>query len=731
MMMNQADEWQEADGALSVDIEAEEYQEPSDEASGPYKLVRLAFDLLGMPKANIAEDLSEEKLQSIGNECKRGYDADIESRSDWLRQTDEAMKLATQVAETKSWPWPGAANIKYPAITTAAIQYNARAYPAIVQGANVVKGQVIGPDQDGSKRDRAERIGKHMSFQLLEEMAEWEEDTDKLLIQQPIVGCAFRKTWYDPLLGRNCSKLVSAKDLVFDHNAKSFETLRRKSMEVKLYRNEIIERQRSGQYLDIDLPLEDKGGELDSLNEFIEQHCWIDLDEDGYQEPYIVVLHKSSSKVVRVTARFEVDGIKTNAKGEIAQIEADEYFTKYGFLPNPDGGLYDIGLGTLLLPLNEAINGVFNRLLDAGTLANTGGGFIGRGLRMKGGPMRFTPGEYKPVDANGSAIRENIVNLEFPGPSPVLFQLLGLLIDATRDISSVKDVMTGENQGANTPATTTLALIDQGMKVFSAIYKRTHRALKAEFKKLFKLNKMYLQPEAYFRVMDGGAQRVTIEDYQADDTDVIPVSDPTVVSLAQKVARAQALMPLAGDPSMNGQEIKRRYLEAIEEPNIDELFNQQPPPDPMESLEGKQLLLDERRVVLEEQKFLLDVQTRQAQTDKTNADTMAVLAKIEEMGGQIQYYAHQVAQFSEMMDAHRQMLQQLSEAMNGPRGMGELANPADYQEVPTIPEGLSGAFEGPMGGGGMDNGEFGGVGPEELGGGLEVPNPGGLEQPGF
>jgi chaperonin GroES len=515
-------------------------------------------------------------LSKIGKQVVEGYDLDKRSRADWEARSGAAMDLALQVTENKSWPWQNAANVKLPIITTAAIQFHARAYPAIVPGQQIVKGVPVGHDPEGVKMDRADRIGKHMSYQVLEEMPEWEEDTDKLLLNVSIVGCAFRKTFFDTTSGVNRSEMVTAKRLVVNHRTKSLIDARRITEEVELYENDIQERMRSGVWRTVDLALKSFGEDDDPCHEFLECHTWYDLDEDGYREPYICVVHRESQTVVRIMAAFEVEGVKVDGQGKIVKILRENYYTKFSLIPNPDGGFYDIGLGYLLDPLNETANTLMNQMLDAGTLAITGGGFIGKGLRLKGGPVKLSPGEYIPVDAKGAAIKENLIPLTFPGPSPVLFQLLGMIVEQAREVASVKDVLTGESVPANQPATTTLALIDQGLKVFTAIYKRLHRSLKQEFKKIYRLNSLFLDPEVYFQFQDVPME-VLQQDYQAGDLDVVPVTDPSVVAGPVKLIKAQALIGLKDDPRVNGQEVIRRYLEAIEEPRIDALMAQQNP----------------------------------------------------------------------------------------------------------------------------------------------------------
>lgn len=687
----------------TVEAEDDDEGEVTSEKRNPVDLLK---SFIGV--ANIAPMIDQEQVQKIGMEVTRGYDIDKASRADWEKQSNIAMDLAMQVTQEKSWPWPKAANVKYPLITTAAIQFSARAYPAIVRGSEVVKGQVMGLDPQGTKKERADRIGRHMSYQVLEEIADWDEDEDKLLLQMAIVGCAFRKTYFDVMLGRPCSDLVAAKYVVYNH-ATPFNKLRRITHCLNLFKNEVIERQRGGVFEeDLTLGLPDgEDNDEDGHFEFLEQHCWYDLDGDGYKEPYIVTVLKETSQVARIMARFDEDGIFLNAKEEISKIVPVGYFTKFAFMPNPDGGSYDVGLGMLLNPINETVNTVLNQLLDAGTLANTGGGFLGNGLKMKGGAARFVPGEFKPVDTSGGKISEQIYHMQFPGPNAVLFNLLGMLIEAGKDISSVKDILTGDQQ-VNQTATTTLALIEQGQKVFSAIYKRVHRSLKQEFQKLYRLNKLYLQPEDYYRFNDK-QEPIYLEDYQGDDTDVAPVSDPTLVSDAQELTRAEALMKFVGDPLFDQMELRKKYLKALKEQDIETLLVKEMPQAPQDP----KLLKIEADIAAQKVEVTAMAEKAAAEMDKIavqvadiEAATILKVAQAEaiELGPQMDIY---MAQFQSMLDRHTNALQagQPNDDSGAVRPVEE--SPADAS-IPPVPEGIPPGPDGAMGAG-IDLGQQGPV----------------------
>jgi chaperonin GroES len=639
-----------------------------------------------MDSPNIAEDLEESELMDLGQRVKREYEIDINTRRDWVEKSKRAMEMAMQITEVKQYPWPRASNVIYPLLTTAATQFAARAYPSIINGKEVVRGVVVGDDSGvfkvnpqnpqqkqmlvppGEKQARATKIGQHMSWQLLDEQPEWEEETDKLLHILPIVGCCFRKTYFDPSKGRNVSILVPAERLVINYWAKSLELAPRETEELLLYPLEILESERAGTFLKITYPqagnmaggtnpaAKSDGMDEDAPQEFLEQHRWMDLDEDGFPEPYIVTAHKETSKVVRIVARYDHDGVKVDKQGEVVKIDPIQYYTKYDFLPNPEGGIYGIGFGQLLRPLNEAINTSLNMMIDAGHLAVTGGGFIGKGLSMHVGNVRFAPGEYKTVNTTGSTVKENVVPLDFPGPSAILFQLLGFLVESGKEIASVKDILTGDISSANVPATTTLALIEQGLKQFTAIYKRIHRALKKELEKLYRLNNLYLPQSSGYRAQ-GEWRTISRDDYRAGNG-VEPVSDPSMVSDMQQLGRAQFLMGFMNDPWFNGLAVRQRILTAgkIEKP--EELLLQQPPPHPDVLKDMKEVQIREARV--------------HAESAELYAHAILFMTQAKKVAGEadLQWYEHQLEVFKARLEAND--------------GQGTSATPGDGGGLPAV-----------------------------------------------
>ena len=615
-------------------------------------------------KVNLVPDLDSKTVQAMASRAVTGYDIDTASRADWYKKTEDGLKIAKQITDKKSFPWNGAANIRFPLIATASIQFAARAYPQIIQGNDIVRASVVGSDDTGEKELRAKRISQHMSWQLLDQMDEWEPGMDQLLHGLPVMGTYFKKTFFDPLYQRNKSIALTPFEVVVNMKHKgTLDTCRRISQDVYLYKNEVLERENAEMFVEGSADaMTNQVNEEESVQElFIEQHCWYDLDGDGYEEPYIITVHKDSSFVARIVANYEAGSLDVR-NDKLVKIEAVQYFTKFTFIPSPDGEFYDTGFAHLLGPINEAMSTLINQLLDAGALSNTGGGFISKGLRWQGGKMNFELGEWKPVDVVGATLKDSILPLPVREPSGTLFQLLGLLNDTGQKLASVSDAMSGEMPSQGTTATTTLAMIEQGLKVFTGIYKRVFRSLKSEFKKIYRLNGMYLNQEEYFRVLDSQFA-IFQKDYASDDLDIVPVADPTMASEAQRLARAQALlqtMEMNPDP-MGRIEILRQYYEAIGAKNLPALLNIEqikqdmanPPQDPemlkfqletnkaQDATDAKLHELEHAEIEMNARIGLIEAQTdlAKAQALKTIAESEAV-----EPGTQMEQYKTNLAQ---------------------------------------------------------------------------------------
>lgn len=653
----------------------------------------------GQPKSNIADLIDKDELASLGLKVAQETERDLATMSDWIELTNKAMSIAKQVLEVKNTPWQNAANVKYPLITGASIQFAARAYAEVIKGNDVVKGKVVGADPDGQKAAKSKRKSTHMSYQLLEEMPEWEPQTDQMLHMMPVIGTCFKKSYFCPLRGRNVSELVKAGEggLIFDNkNTKDLETTRRVTHEFPLYGNDIKERISAKLYIEEDMAKlmpADSDGDEQAPHTMLEQHRWMDLDKDGYEEPYIVTIHKPSSLVLRVVPRYDHNTVMVDEDEKIIRITPATYFTKYGFFPDPEGGFLDLGFGHILYPINETINSTINQLLDAGTLANRQGGFVSRGFRAKANTFSLGLGEWKQLDIASGDMKNSLMPLPMKGPSPVLFQLLGFMVEAGKSLANQTEVLQGQTQ-ANTPATTTLALIEQGLKVYNAIYKRFYRSLKAELNKLAKLNKIYLEDVVYFNILDEEGV-VARADYDDANADVIPVADPSASTEVQRMARAQALMQILQHPSTDDDYILAQYAESIgEDPKKVILApekRQQPTPDPKLIELQEKMSYNGAKIKIEEALAI-------SQIEVNNSIVIANTAKAEaaEVGQQLQQYMaiadanHKATmQMFEQMKLKQEGAEVPEGAQNGQQGAvsgmeAELGNAG----IPDVPEGL-------------------------------------------
>lgn len=665
---------------------------------------------------NIAKELDEDKLRKIANDCSEGFEVDLQSRAVWERKIDEYVRLAQQLQDQKAYPWPKASNIKYPLLSTAAMQFAARAYPTLVPSdGHIVNGQVIGKDPDDSKQDQAERIGTYMSYDIMHQMEGWEEGMDKLLIQLPIVGTMFKKTYWDSVKKKNCSHVLLPKHVVVNYWAHNMHDAERISEIIPMTKRMVKQRKMSGLFLkDVDLgappsvPFDSHPRQSQWMPanddttpyEIIEQHCYIDLDDDDYAEPYIVTFHRQTRKILRIAARYDESTILFNDDGTLAAIGPIHYYTKFGFIPNPDGGFYDIGFGMLLGPLNDSVNTLINQLVDAGTLNNLQSGFIGKGLRLRMGDQRFMPGEWKAVNAVGDDLKKQIFPLPTKEPSPVLFQLMGTLITSGKELASVADIFTGKMPGQNTPATTTMATVEQGMKVFTAIYKRIYRALAEEFCKLFKLNATYLDPQTYASVIN---EPIGPDDFDETTYRVIPSADPNAVSAQEKLQKAQGLLELLPIGVLDPIQVITRVLKAQEQPNYQQLFNQAvqqtgqmppPPPDPKAQELQMKMQATQQELGMKQQAAQQDqvmsqqsAQAKMAMDKQAHDQKMQMEQQTAQMKAAAQLHSDNAKVQGELMKNHaqaqmqQQQLQHTEEDHKASLQHGEEAHKATVQQT--------------------------------------------------
>lgn len=574
---------------------------------------------------NLCDQLKDEDLTKLANSVIEGFDIDKASMADWEEKMQRGLDLAMLVKDEKTYPWTNAANIRYPLITSAALQYNARAYPAIVPSTDVVKVAVQGQDAQGQKSGRAKRVAEFMSWQLKVDSREWERGTDQLTLQLPIVGDVFRKLWWDATSNRMRSQIrLPGKHIIINNNATTLGTAPRVSDQIALYPHQVLTNFRSGRFREVNIP--PKPEDDHSPEDFIEQLCRHDLDGDGYPEPYIVTVHKETQQVVRIVAAYDKSTVRIDGN-RIVAVDVLPYLVHYQFMPAMDGGLLGTGMGLLLGDISDTINSTLNMIMDSGHLSSLGGGFIAtQNFRIKGGVNRVRPGEYKMVNVTGDDIRRGIVDLQFPGPSPVLFQMLGMLIESGREITSVSNVMTGDAGRQNMPVGTVMALIEQGQMVFTASYKRIYLALQDEFALIAGLNAKNLDPMRYNAFLDGEQPVDPKADFNLADMDILPVADPNSVTSMQKMARAQFLVDLAERGMVNPQEVALRVLDAASVENPEALI---PQPDPA-MMKQQQLM-----AAAAEEMLVIDMRLKEADLDKREAETLKIIAEAEKTAAEV------------------------------------------------------------------------------------------------
>jgi chaperonin GroES len=536
-------------------------------------------------------------LTQLGQLCKREFDEDLATRGEWDRQKSRELALFTGRMPEKTEPWEGASNVCLPFITVGTIQFQARSYEALLGGKEIVKTFFV-----GEQEARAGRVAKYMNYDLLYKVPNFEEGMDKSLFQLPIMGCIFRKTYFDPIIDGNRTDYVSAADLVVDYNLDYIENAQRISQILNFSINDIRVRVAAGLYLDkankyeksswspaqdlreaADEVMGQEHGQRSNSRHIIEQHRFVDLDSDGIAEPYVVTFDGETGDVLRITLRTYRD-----AEGKEHIID---YYTKYDFLPNPEG-FYGIGYGTLLFNLNETANTIINEIIDAGSLANQQGGFVSKRSGLKKGALTFKMGEYKEFDGYVDDIRKAIFTFDFKGPDQTLFATLGLLYEYSKMVSSVSETSTGQLPASDTPASTVLALIEEGRKVYSAIHKRTHRSFKKELSKLYRLNSIFLKDNTYFQALnasqlpEGPQIGISASDFTLD-IGVVPVSDPSITSRSEKIIKSQEVIkgvmtnPLSTNDPQAIYYAWYKHYEALEVDNIDIVCPEpQPPPPP-------------------------------------------------------------------------------------------------------------------------------------------------------
>ncbi len=505
--------------------------------------------MMGGHNENLSENMEEGDLDVIARELSDAYEGDKDSREEWSSTYAEGLELLGMKYEDRTSPFPGASGVSHPLLAESVTQFQAQSYKELFPAGGPVKTQIMGMTNPQVEA-QSKRVKEFMNFQLTHVMEEYEPELDQMLFHLPLSGSAFRKIYFDNTLGRPVSKFVSSEDLVVPYQATDLHTCSRITHVVKMMANDLRKFQVSGFYRDIPVgspsndsdvsEVQSKIDELDGKHKvytkddiytLLEMH--VDLDLPGYEDaneageetgirlPYIVTIEENSNEILSIRRNWnETDPLKIKK----------QYFVHYKFLPGL--GFYGFGLIHMLGGLTKTATSVLRQLIDAGTLVNLPAGFKARGLRIRDDDQPLVPGEFRDVDAPAGDLRASLMTLPYKEPSGTLFNLLGFVIDSGKSFAAVADMKLGEGNEVN-PVGTTMALLERGMKVMSAIHKRMHSAQGKEFKLLSKLFAETLPPVYPYQIV-GGNQSVKAQDFYAR-IDVIPVSDPNIFSITQRV----------------------------------------------------------------------------------------------------------------------------------------------------------------------------------------------------
>ena len=553
---------------------------------------------------NLAELLPEEVLGPLGSELNQNYMDYKESRKEWEHTYITGLDLLGFKYEDRTEPFSGAAGATHPVLAEAVTQFQALAYKELLPADGPVRTQILGAPS-AEKEMQSTRVKDFMNYQLMDQMKEYEPEFDQLLFYLPLAGSAFKKVYYDDLLGRAVSKFVPAEDLVVPYSATSLEDATAVVHLIKMKGNDLRKQMVGGFYRDVEIgqpaqtesDLERKERELEGIQKTKDEDVYnilefhVDLDLEGFEDrgpdgqptgiklPYIVTIEESSREVLSIRRNYELDDPKR---------KKISYFVHFKFLPGL--GFYGFGLIHMIGGLSRTATAALRSLLDAGTLSNLPAGFKMRGIRIRDDAQSITPGEFRDVDAPGGNIKDAFMALPFKEPSQTLLQLMGVVVSAGQRFASIADLQVGDgNQQA--AVGTTVALLEKGSRTMSAIHKRIYVSLKNEFKMLARVFKLYL-PEQYPYDVVGGQRMIKKQDFD-DRIDILPVADPNIFSQTQRISIAQAELQLAqSNPAMhNLYNAYRAMYEALGVKNIDMILKPVPRPMPMDpSVEAIQAL---------------------------------------------------------------------------------------------------------------------------------------------
>ena len=546
---------------------------------------------------NLADILPDEVLEPIGNEMTQNFMDYKNSRKDWAQAYTKGLDLLGFKYDNRTEPFQGASGATHPVLAEAVTQFQAQAYKELLPADGPVRTQVIGIKNPGTEQ-QAQRVKDYMNYLIMDTMKEYESEFDSMLFHLPLSGSTFKKVYYDTSMGRVVSKFIPADELVVPYTATSLDDAEAVIHTVKISENELRKQQVNGFYSDIELgtpgdsnsdELERKEHELEGIRKSGKENdiytlleCHVNLDLEGFEDvgsdgeptgiklPYIVTVEEGSRKVLSIRRNYAPDDLKKNKI---------QYFVHFKFLPGL--GFYGFGLIHMIGGLSRTATTALRQLLDAGTLANLPAGFKQRGVRVRDEASPIQPGEFKDVDAPGGSLRDAFFPLPYKEPSPTLLQLLGVVVQAGQRFAAIADMQVGDgNQGA--AVGTTVALLERGSRVMSAIHKRCYAAMKNEFKLLSKIVAQYLPPEYPYDVV-GGQRNIKQTDFD-DRVDVIPVADPNIFSMSQRITLAQTQLQIAtSNPQLhNMYQVYRNMYEAIGVKDVDAVLPPPPPPSPVD-----------------------------------------------------------------------------------------------------------------------------------------------------
>jgi hypothetical protein len=544
--------------------------------------------------ANLAEDMDERTLQSMASDLIAEYKKDKNSRKEWEEAYIKGLELLGTKYQEVTKPFRGASGVTHPLLAESVTQFQAQAYKELIPSDGPVRTQVVGL-QTPQVEAQADRVKEYMNYLLMEEMEEYTTDMDQMLFYLPLSGSTFKKVYYDAMMGRPCSKFIPAEDLVVPYYASDLKDCERITHIIKMTENDVNKKMAAGFYRDIELAkpnestdqVEQKVNELqgvkrtesDNLHTILEMH--VDLNLDDYEDfddkakkvkiPYIVTIDEGSGEILSIYRNYKPNDISYSR---------NEYFVHYKFLPGL--GFYGFGLTHMIGGLSRAATQSLRQLIDAGTLKNLPAGFKSRGIRVRDDDQPIQPGEFRDVDAPGGNIRDQFFNLPFTEPSTTLFQLLGFVVQAGQKFAAITDSNIG-NDVQNRAVGTTIALMERGSRVMSGVHKRCYYAMRLEFKILAKICQESLPPEYPYDVF-GGPRQIKQSDFD-EKVDILPVADPNIMSMAQRVTLAQTQLQIAqSNPQLhNIHEAYRRVYEALGTKQIEGLLKPAPKqPEPLD-----------------------------------------------------------------------------------------------------------------------------------------------------